>query len=220
MQQLLTGKTRLPGFTSDWSKLQLFELCGARKEFFDDGDWIESEHITDSGIRLVQTGNIGVGRFLDREKRKYIFEESFQKLRCKEILPGDLLICRLADPAGRSCIMPDIGETKMVTSVDVTISRPPIEIADRTFLSYLMSMPTWLTAVSDRSGGTTHKRISRGNLGKMALAVPTVKEQTAIAEMLVAMDDEIAALEARRDKAIAVKQGMMQELLTGRVRLL
>lgn len=219
MQQLLTGKTRLSGFNDDWRTITLFEVCGSQKALFDDGDWIEAEHITDSGIRLIQTGNIGIGSFQEKEGRKFVFEESFEKLRCKQIFPGDLLICRLAEPAGRACIMPDIGQPKMVTSVDVTIARPNPDSADRRFLSYVMSTSDWFKAVSDRSGGTTHKRIARGALGRIELRLPQPEEQSAVADVLSDMDAELAALETARDKARAIKQGMMQELLTGRIRL-
>ena len=220
MQELLTGKKRLPGFSGEWEERTLFDLAGCSKELFDDGDWIESEHITNEGIRLVQTGNIGVGYFIERSDKKYIFEESFVSLRCKEIRQGDLLICRLADPAGRACVLPEIDETKIITSVDVTIFRPPEALANRVFLANTFSTDQWFRAVSNQSGGTTHKRISRGALGRLRIRVPSVEEQTAIATILSAMDKEIAALAANLSKARQLKQGMMQELLTGRIRLI
>jgi type I restriction enzyme, S subunit len=219
MQELLTGKRRLPGFSGEWEERALFDLAGRRKELFDDGDWIESEHITNEGIRLVQTGNIGVGSFIERDEKKYIFERSFVSLHCKEIRQGDLLICRLADPAGRSCVLPDIGEAKIITSVDVTIFRPPAAVANRVFLANMFATDQWFRAVGDRSGGTTHKRISRGALGRLRIRIPPVEEQTAIAVILSDMDMEIAALEAKLAKARSLKQGMMQELLIGRIRL-
>ncbi len=219
MQQLLTGKTRLPGFEGDWGTKTLFDLAERKKELFDDGDWIESEHITTEGIRLIQTGNIGVGGFIEKENRKYINQRSFTSLRCKQLRKGDLLVCRLADPAGRACVLPDIGEERIVTSVDVTIFRPPTEKADRVFLANVFSTPEWFRAVSDRSGGTTHKRISRGALGRITIKLPPIPEQTAIAAVLSNMDAEIEALENRRAKTAGLKQGMMQELLTGRIRL-
>ena len=219
MQELLSGRKRLPGFSGECGERALFDLAGGRKELFDDGDWIESEHITDEGIRLIQTGNIGVGSFIERDQKKYIFEKSFVSLRCKEVRQGDLLICRLADPAGRSCVLPDIGEAKIVTSVDVTIFRPPAAVANRVFLANMFSTDEWFRAVGNRSGGTTHKRISRGALGRLKIRVPLVEEQTAIAAVLSDIDAEIAALEAKLLKARSLKQGMMQELLTGRIRL-
>lgn len=219
MQQLLTGKTRLQGFSGEWGTRSIISLADNRKEQFDDGDWIEAKHITDKGVRLIQTGNIGIGRFIDRENKKYIYERSFTSLRCKPLIAGDLLICRLADPAGRACLFPEIGEDKVVTSVDVTIFRPRPEIASRVYLTNLFSTPTWFQLVSDRSGGTTHKRISRGALGRISLRLPQLGEQHAIAEMLSDMDADLAELEQRRNKTIALKQGMMQELLTGKTRL-
>ena len=219
MQELLTGRRRLPGFSGEWTERTLLGLAEGKKELFDDGDWVEAEHITDKGIRLVQTGNIGVGCFIDREEKKYIFDSSFRSLRCKEIHEGDLLICRLADPAGRACVLPDIGEAKIITSVDVTIFRPPASVANRSFLASLFSTDAWFRAVSDRSGGTTHKRIARGMLGRISVRIPPVTEQCAIAAVLSDMDGEISAVEAKLTKACQIKQGMMQELLTGRIRL-
>ena len=219
MQQLLTGQTRLPGFDGEWEVKTLFEIATRKKELFDDGDWIESEHITSDGIRLIQTGNIGIGSFVEKDDKKYINDASFKSLRCKQLRHGDLLICRLADPAGRACVLSDIGEERIVTSVDVTIFRPPPELADRVYLCQIFSTSDWFKTVSDRSGGTTHKRISRGALGRLSISLPPLPEQTAIAAVLTEMDAELAALAQRREKTRALKQAMMQELLTGRTRL-
>ena len=68
--------------------------------------------------------------------------------------------------------------------------------------------------------GTKVSGISKTNIAKITLPVPSVPEQTAIAAILSDMDAEIAALEAKLVKARSVKQGMMQELLTGRIRLI
>ncbi|HDV5286238.1 restriction endonuclease subunit S [Vibrio cholerae] len=239
MQQLLTGRTRLPQFAlredgtpkatkpselgeipEDWELKTVFELAGCQKNLFDDGDWIEAEHITDKGIRLIQTGNIGVGCYIEKDAKKYIFEESFEKLKCKELWKGDLLICRLAEPAGRSCIFPDIGEDKVITSVDVTIFRPSPEVANREFYNQYFSSSDWFKSVLEQVGGTTHKRISRGALGRISVCYPNVEEQTAIATILSDMDAEIQALEQRLGKTRQIKQGMMQELLTGKTRLI
>jgi type I restriction enzyme S subunit len=220
MQELLTGKRRLPGFSGEWEEAKLIDIAEGRKELFDDGDWIESEHITNQGIRLVQTGNIGIGRFIEKDNKKYINESSFMSLRCKEINAGDLLVCRLAEPAGRACVLPDLGEAKVVTSVDVTIFRPPPHKANRFFLANIFSTTKWFREVSERSGGTTHKRIARGALGRITIRLPKVEEQLSIANCLADIDAEIESLELKLAKAREVKQGMMQELLTGRIRLI
>ena len=219
MQQLLTGKTRLPGFSDGWEVRSLYEIVEHQKALFDDGDWVEAEHITVKGIRLVQTGNVGVGQFIEKDVKKYIYEESFNRLKCKLLQVGDILICRLADPAGRACVLPEIGEERVITSVDVTIFRPRSEVSNRNFLVQYLSTREWFKKVLDHVGGTTHKRISRGSLGKLEVPFPNLEEQTAIATVLSDMDAEIAILEQRRDKIRALKQAMMQALLTGRIRL-
>ncbi|WP_211838230.1 restriction endonuclease subunit S [Proteus terrae] len=238
MQQLLTGRTRLPQFElrkdgskkstkqselgeipEDWEVKMVFELADCQKSLFDDGDWIEAEHITNKGIRLIQTGNIGVGRYVDKDTKKYIFKESFEKLKCKELHEGDLLICRLAEPAGRACIFPYIGEDKVITSVDVTIFRPSHKVTSREFYNQYFSSSDWFKSVLEQVGGTTHKRISRGALGRISVRYPNIEEQTAIATILSDMDKDIQTLEQRLSKTRQIKQGMMQELLTGKTRL-
>ncbi|MBC8507754.1 MAG: restriction endonuclease subunit S [Chloroflexi bacterium] len=219
MQELLTGQRRLPGFSGEWEEKSLYELVENKKELFDDGDWIEAPYLTGSGVRLIQTGNIGVGNFVDREVKKYISHESFKNLRCKELKPGDILICRLAEPAGRACILPEIAEDKIITAVDVSIFRPLDTVADRRYLVNIFSTKQWFDEIDERCGGTTRSRIARSELGKIKLFLPPLSEQTAIAKILSDMDAEIQALEQRRQKTRLLKRGMMQELLTGRIRL-
>jgi type I restriction enzyme S subunit len=115
--ELMPGykQTEVGVIPDDWETKTLLELAEGKKDLFDDGDWIEAEHITTKGVRLIQTGNIGIGKFIEKDERKYIYETSFISLRCKELKQGDLLICRLAEPAGRSCVLEDIGEGKVVT---------------------------------------------------------------------------------------------------------
>jgi len=202
-----------------WAVNNILALADNKKELFDDGDWIEAEHITSKGVRLIQTGNIGVGCYVEKVVKKYIYEESFEKLHCKPPRKGDLLICRLAEPAGRACVLPNIGEDKVVTSVDVTIFRPREDVACRIYLANLFSTPDWFKKVNESVGGTTHKRISRGSLGKIEVALPPICEQKSTAAILSDMDADIAALESKLSKAQQIKQGMMQNLLTGKIRL-
>ena len=213
MQELLKPR-------ESWEKTCLVELADNKKSQFDDGDWVESEHIISQGIRLIQTGNIGVGRFIEKGNKKYISEESFIKLNCKEVLIGDLLICRLAEPAGRACVMPDIEEQKVITSVDVSIFRGDESKVNREFLTQMFTTNNWFNKIIEKVGGTTHKRISRGALGKIEIYIPPKKEQDRIAQILSDMDLEITQLQNKKAKYQQIKQGMMQELLTGKTRLI
>jgi len=213
MQKLLTPK-------DDWEKISIFELADRKKELFDDGDWIEAEFLTDSGIRLIQTGNIGKGYFIEKGNKKYISHQTFKKLKCKKVLEGDILICRLAEPAGRACLFPYINEDKVITSVDVTMFRPIKDKVNRTFLVNIFNTEKWFNEVNERCGGSTRTRIARGALGKIRIKIPKLKEQTHIATILSNMDSEIEALEKKLAKYQQLKQGLMQNLLTGKIRLI
>lgn len=151
---------------------------------FTDGDWIESKDQSEEGIRLVQTGNIGEGIYLEKEERaKYISEDTFKRLKCTEIFPGDILVSRLPDPVGRACIVPDKSE-RMITAVDCTICRPDETIISKEYLCYFMRSNVYYTRLLGNVTGTTRKRISRKNLGNIELNVPTKDEQRAVVQQL------------------------------------
>lgn len=90
-------------------KIEKLAITALSANDFINGDQIEAPYITDEGVRLVQTGNIGIGQFIDKPEfpHKFISEKSFRELGCKWVYPGDILICRLADPIGRACVVPD-----------------------------------------------------------------------------------------------------------------
>lgn len=163
----------------DWKIDILKNLC----EVFDDGNWIESKDQSPFGIRLIQTGNIGFGFFKDKEdKSRYISEETFDRLKCTEIFPGDLLVSRLPDPVGKSCIIPDLN-IKMITGVDCTIVRPK-KFLKTEFLKYYQMSDGYLNDVKAKVTGTTRSRISRKNLGMIEIPIPPVEEQQKIVEKL------------------------------------
>ena len=156
--------------------MRLKDVCTV----FTDGDWIESKDQSEEGIRLVQTGNIGEGIYLEKEERaKYISEDTFERLKCTEIFPGDILVSRLPEPVGRACIVPDKSE-RMITAVDCTICRPDETIISKEYLCYFMRSNAYYTRLLGNVTGTTRKRISRKNLGNIELNIPTKDVQRTI----------------------------------------
>ena len=161
-----------------WMRLQ--DVCTV----FSDGDWIESKDQSDKGIRLVQTGNIGEGLYLEKEERaKYVSEETFESLKCTEIYPGDILISRLPEPVGRACIIPQKKE-RMITAVDCTICRVDESIVSKEYLCYFMRSNAYYTKLLGSVTGTTRKRISKKNLGNIELEIPPKEEQTDVVSQL------------------------------------
>lgn len=186
----------------------------ARPGGFIDGDWIETPYITDKGIRLVQTGNIGVGEFLDKpDSRRFISEKSFHLLGCKWVYADDILICRLADPIGKSCLVP-AEIAPCITAVDCTIYRPDLEIVDPRFILQVLNWEPHLNRLRDLAGGSTRQRISRTNLGEATILLPPLPEQCRIAAILDAADEAIRAGERVIAKLRQVKAGALHDLLT------
>lgn len=145
---------------------------------FCDGDWIEVKDQAESGIRLVQTGNIGIGDFINKEeKSRYINEKTFINLNCTEVYPGDILISRLPDPIGRACIMPNIKE-RMITAVDCAIFRPK-EFLDKKFFIAFTLTNLYKSQIQKYETGSTRKRISRKNLGLIQVPIPAIQYQKA-----------------------------------------
>lgn len=194
----------------DWEIKKLGEVC----EVFADGNWIESKDQSTEGIRLVQTGNIGFGFFKDKEdKARYISEETFIKLKCTEILPGDLLVSRLPDPVGKSCIIPDIN-SKMITVVDCTIIRTNRNLLAE-FLFYFQMSNDYLKDVNSKVTGTTRSRISRKNLGLVKIPIPPLPEQQRIVAILDQAFVAITKAKANAEQNLKNAKELFESYLQG-----
>ena len=193
-----------------WKKILLKDAC----KVFADGDWIESKDQSPDGIRLVQTGNIGFGYFKDKEdKSRYISEETFFRLKCTEILPGDLLVSRLPDPVGKSCIIPEIN-SKMITGVDCTIIRPKDNLSSE-FLCYYQMSNQYLNDVQSGVSGATRQRISRKNLGLIEIPLPPLPEQQRIVGILDEAFTTIAKAKANAEQNLKNAKELFESYLQG-----
>ena len=175
--------------------------------YIDDGDWIESKEQSDFGIRLLQTGNIGCGHFKDKEGNyHYISEETFKKLNCNEIYPGDILISRLPEPVGRACIVPNLSQ-RLITAVDCAIIRLKQDIISKNYFIYYTQSAKYLELIKNNCMGTTRLRISRANLEKTLLPLPPLAEQKRIVTAIEAIFTHIDLLEQNKaDLQTAIKQ--------------
>ena len=186
-----------------WTYKKLGEACS----FINDGDWIESKDQSESGIRLIQTGNIGNGEYKDKgERAKYISEDTFSKLECTEIFKGDCLVSRLPEPIGRCCILPEL-ENRCITAVDCSILRFKTDIIPQLFVYYSQSAK-YAIDVENKTTGTTRKRISRKNLEGIQIPIPPKSQQEAIVSEL----DEINSLLALKREQLQKYDKLAQSL--------
>ncbi|MBT9144973.1 MAG: hypothetical protein DDT42_00834 [candidate division WS2 bacterium] len=205
--------TEIGRIPKEWEVVKLGDIGDLQ-----DGDWILKEDYTDSGVRLLQVGDIGLGAFIDKSER-YISNERANQLKCTFVDPDeDVLISRMPDPIGRACLAPLLSYPYIV-AVDVTIFRLEKETANPKFIIYSLNNPSILKKVSRYSSGATRQRISRTNLEQIPLPLPPLPEQQNIAEILSTVDQKIELLKSKKEKYEKIKKGLMEDLLTGKRRV-
>jgi len=181
--------------------------CLVDAEVFTDGDWIESkDQDPDGDVRLIQLADVGDGSWINKSAR-FLTSHTATQLRCTYLKPGDLLVARMPDPVGRSCIFP--GDAMLcVTVVDVCIVRPNQQKIDNRYLMQMINAPHGRRSIARHITGTTRERISRRNLGKVEIPLPPLAEQKRIAAILDAAD----ALRAKRRESLAQLDTLLQSI--------
>jgi type I restriction enzyme S subunit len=213
MQQLLTGQTRLPGFNGEWEVKRLGEVG-----IFFKGSGIRKDEVRADGLPCVRYGEIytyhndhirAFNSFITRQTAK----------QSKRLAKGDLLFAGSGETAEEigKCVA-YLWDDEAYAGGDIVIFSPSGQSS--AYLGYLMNHSTIAVQKARFGQGDAVVHISARNLARLELHLPGLLEQTAIAEALMDMDAELMALEQRREKTRALKQAMMQELLTGKTRLL
>ena len=192
-------------FADEAKRVRLDELC----LHFGDGDWIESKDQSEEGIRLIQTGNVGNGEYKDKDdKARYISEETFIRLGCTEVFPGDILISRLPDPIGRACIVPEM--PKSITAVDCTIVRLKADVLSTFFVNFTKT-PMYTMQIDSFTTGSTRKRISRANLGSVMVPVPDLARQERFVSIAEQSDKSKFELQQAIEKVDNLIKSLIQQ---------
>ena len=212
MQRLLTGQTRLPGFSGEWVPRRLGQLGVFLK-----GSGIKRDQALSGELPCVRYGELyTVHSEVVRTFHSRISPQV--AATATRIHAGDLLF------AGSGETKAEIGkcaamalQTEAYAGGDIVILR--LRSGDPSFFGYLLNTPAVACQKANLGQGDAVVHISASALSSIEVKVPSVDEQTAIATVLSDMDNDLATLESRLAKTRAIKQGMMQELLTGRTRL-
>lgn len=189
-------------------KSQIENIC----KVFIDGDWIENKDQSENGIRLIQTGNIGTGYYIDKgERARFINQNTFKRLNCSEVFPGDILVSRLPDPIGRACIIPSsVG--RAVTAVDCTIIRLKKDILPEFFIGFTLS-DIYKAQINLYETGSTRKRISRKNLGSITIPLPSLDEQLNFVKFIQQAEQSKQQLQTSLDSLNATMRALINENL-------
>ncbi len=222
MQELLTGKRRLPGFCGEWDEASFADLFDflstnafTRDQMTDTGT-IQNIHYGDILMKYgvyLDMSNTDVPYLLETVSVKKYSESSYAR-------SGDVIIADTAeDSTVGKCVELVNVCGKVLSGQHTMLCRPKIIFAPK-FLGYYMNAECFHSQMLPFITGIKVSSISKANVAALILKFPSlVEEQQAIAQVLSDMDSEIEQLEKKLAKYQQIKQGMMQELLTGRIRL-
>lgn len=204
MQQLLTGKIRLKGFDEPWVEKKLGDIGSLAmcKRIF------QEETSAKGDVPFYKIGTFG------QQADAYITKDKYEQFKQMYRFPkkGDILISA-AGTIGRTVIYD--GKPAYFQDSNIVWLAHNGKYVTNNFLFYIYQRIKWNTE------DTTIARLYNDNFNNTSIRFPSsITEQQAIATILTKMDNEITALEAKKDKYEAIKQGMMQQLLTGKIRLI
>ena len=221
MQELLTGKRRLPGFEGKW---QLF-VFGDLFDFIPNNAFTRAQMDVSGRVKNIHYGDIltKYGAYISADSKDipYIAKEidlSRFSEKCY-LQSGDLVIADTAEDetVGKALEVINV-ECPVLAGQHTLLCRPKVRFAEK-FLGYYLNGACYHDQLIPYIVGTKVSSVSKASMAQTALVVPDYEEQQAIAEILSNMDSEIEALEQKLAKYRQVKQGMMQQLLTGKIRL-
>ncbi len=209
MQQLLTGKTRLPGFSGKWERKKLPELADIDPENLDTSTPLEFS------FNYISLEQVDRGKLLGHSEE--IFRSSPSRAR-RVLRKGDVLMSTVR-PNLLGHLLFDGRLPSAVCSTGFAVLRAKACAAPGFLFAHLFGQSVQ-RQIDQVIGGSNYPGISSRDVkGLLIPCPPSTIEQHAIAALLSSLDTDISAVERRRDKMRWVKQGMMQQLLTGRVRL-
>lgn len=192
--------------------MKLSEFAG-ENGIFVDGDWVEKKDQDFNGsVRLIQLADVGAGHFLDKSN-KHLTSSKAKELNCTYLHKGDILIARLGEPLCKACIFPYDGH--YITAVDIAILRIGISEVNPNYLVYLMNSPWFKEQIKPYESGTTRKRISRKNLNRIDINIPSIEIQNMIVkqieESLSQLDSAVETLNKTKQQLEIYRQAVLKE---------
>ena len=212
IQELLTGKRRLPGFSGEWRYFNLMKNSKVKARIGWQG--LKKSEYLDSGYALLVTGtDFDDGRVL-WDGCHYVTRSRYAQDRNIQLQNNDILITKDGS-LGKAALVQELTKPATLNS-GIFVIRPLQDAYDPVFVYQILSSFVFKNFLDRLSAGSTIIHLYQKDVGKFVLP-PTIAEQKAIAEALSEMDSDIAALENKLTKYRQVKQGMMQQLLTGKI---
>jgi type I restriction enzyme S subunit len=216
MQELLTGKRRLPGFSEEWNNFNLMKHSKIKARIGWQG--LKKSEYLDNGYALLVTGTDFDDGRVQWDSCHYVTRTRYEQDRNIQLQNNDILITKDGS-LGKAALVQGLTKPATLNS-GIFVIRPMQNAYDSIFVYHILSSFVFKNFLDKLSAGSTIIHLYQKDVGKFEfLLPPTIAEQKAIAAVLSEMDVDIAALEEKLAKYRQVKQGMMQQLLTGKIRL-
>lgn len=209
MQDLLTARRRLPGFSGEWEAATISEVAHVDPEAL--GAGTPKEY----AFRYISLEDVNQGVLSGWTDVAFGSAPS----RARRVLQKDDVLLGTVRPNLKSHMLFDRPGSDWVGSTGFAVLRLRPEKCIPGYLFELIMSDVIGRQIDEVIAGSNYPAISNSDVRKLKLMLPAIEEQKAISHVLRDMDSEIQTLEARLTKARAIKEGMMQNLLTGRVRL-
>jgi type I restriction enzyme, S subunit len=209
MQQLLTGQTRLPGFLGEWETKRLGDVVDT------DSENLSSETRPDFTFNYIALEDVDRGFLRSYSEQRFVTAPS----RARRKLRMDDVLVSTVRPNLQSHLLFHTEGSNWVCSTGFCVVRCRKGVTHPGYVFFQLFMTRVTRQIEALLTGSNYPAINSGDVRALEIPLPDFAEQTAIADILSDMEAELAALEARRAKTRALKQAMMQELLTGKTRL-
>ena len=204
-----------------WEETKLIDTSAKEKYSFTGGPFgsdLKSSDYTDNGVRIIQLQNIGDGKFNNGYKI-FTSEEKADELSSCNIFPGEIILSKMGDPVARATIIPPHHKRYLMASDGIRLKVDESKY-DTFFIHEVINAPHFRGIALSKSTGSTRKRIGLTDLKNITFHCPPLIEQQKIAKILSTWDKAISTTERLIDNTIQQKKALMQQLLTGKKRLL
>jgi len=202
----------IDGLPEGWAVTTTASVCST----YADGDWLETKDQGGSDYRILQISNIGHNAFVETGNWRFITEETFRKLGCLEVLPGDILVSRMPKPIGRGWMVTEM-PFRMVTAVDVTVVRANGGQVEPHYLLHHINSSRNILKCEANATGATRPRISRKNMGKLPILLPPKLLQHQFTEFASKCHQMRASLASQIRKLSEARDLLLPRLMNGEI---
>ena len=215
LEDLITKKTRLDGFDGDWTLVSFNQVITPKARIGWQG--LKKHEYLRNGYSYLISGTDFIRGTISLENIWFVSKERYEMDSNIQVFEGDVLVTK-DGTIGKVAIVPKLDKPATLNShVYVFRTKPKLELK---FLFRILQSSTFRRFIDNLQSGSIIVSLAQKDLKNFEFEIPVdIKEQEAIATVLTAMDDEIEALENERDKIVQIREGAMDDLLTGRVRL-